>query len=155
MDENELINQNNNDVYEFLTQQFEGTNAKITKLDNGGYHITNWGAGNGSYNEMYVPPNFDSNNVSMISYLPGSGGFVNDAQPLRNKIMSDTPPNCIITLAQGCDDKGNTMEAAASICADNGLNISNLTVQTFSASGGVGFQKLENYLNNHPTLEKI
>ena len=141
---------NNRDIYEYLVKELEGTGAKIEVLDNGGIWVTDWKAEGVYDNQLYIPPNIDSNNVSMISYLPGSGGFANDAQPLRNKIMSDTPPNCIITLAQGFDDKGNTMEAAASICADNGLNISNLTVQTFSASGGVGFQKLENYLNNHP-----
>ena len=153
IDTEDILNQNNNeDMYNYLVDKLEGTGATIEVLDNGGIWVSNWEAGGAYKNQLYIPPNLDSNNVSMISYLPGSGGFVNDAQPLRNKIMSETPPDCIITLAQGCDDQGNTMEAAAAICADNGLEITNLTVQTFSASGGVGFQKLETYLDNHPNV---
>ena len=153
IDTEDILNQNNNeDMYNYLVDKLEGTGATIEVLDSGGIWVSNWEAGGAYKNQLYIPPNLDSNNVSMISYLPGSGGFVNDAQPLRNKIMSETPPDCIITLAQGCDDQGNTMEAAAAICADNGLEITNLTVQTFSASGGVGFQKLETYLDNHPNV---
>ena len=143
---------NNQGIYDYLVETLDGTGAKIEKLDNGGIWVSNWKAEGAFDNQLYIPPNIDSNNVSMISYLPGSGGFATDAQPLRNKILSDTPPNCIITLAQGCTDKGNTMEAAATICTDNGLEITNLTVQTFSASGGVGFQQLEKFLEENPNV---
>ena len=153
IDTEAILKQNNNeDMYNYLVETLDGTGAKIEVLDNGGIWVSNWKAEGAFENQLYIPPNLDSNNVSMISYLPGSGGFTYDAQPLRNKILSETPPNCIITLAQGCTDRGNTMEAAATICADNGLQITNLTVQSFSASGGVGFQQLEKFLEENPNV---
>ena len=150
-DTNNLLNQNNNeDIYNYLVENLDGTNAKIERLDNGGIWVTNWNAEGSGNNQLYIPPNINSNNVSMVSYLPGDGGFGSCGDPLREKIFSDNPPDYIITLSQHWSDPGNTMQAAASICGDNGFEITNVTLQSFSMSGGIGLQKMETYLDNHP-----
>ena len=93
MDDNLNNSSNNQEMYNYLVEHLEGTGAEIEVLDNGGIWVSKWNA-NGAYqNQLYIPPNIDSNKVSVISYLPGSGGFTYDAQPMRNKILSDNPPN--------------------------------------------------------------
>ena len=141
------------DIYNYLVDSLQGSGAKIQKLDNGGIYVTNWKAQGNGYNELYIPPNIDSNNVSMISYLPGQNGSGSCATPLRDAIKSETPPECIITIAGNWDDRGNTMEAATSICSNNGLDITNVALQSYSMSGGIGIKKMELYLENHPNTE--
>ena len=81
-DTNNLLNQNNNeDIYNYLVENLDGTNAKIERLDNGGIWVTNWNAEGSGNNQLYIPPNINSNNVSMVSYLPGDGGFGSCGDP--------------------------------------------------------------------------
>ena len=68
IDTEAILKQNNNeDIYNYLVETLDGTGAKIEVLDNGGIWVSNWKAEGAFENQLYIPPNLDSNNVSMIS----------------------------------------------------------------------------------------
>ena len=103
--------------------------------------------------QVYVPASVANNsNVNMVSYLPGSGGAGNDAKMLRERIASN-PPNYIISISQECFDKNHCLEAGYNIAsAANGKVTNNVTV-CFSASGFVGLQRTEEFLEKHPEVK--
>ena len=145
------MNENDNVINYLQSTIGLDKDAKIEQLPNGGYYISNW-KGNGTYrgSELYLPPNFDSNNVSVVAHLPGSGGSRYDAAFVRNSFMGDEAPDYIIAISSHYSDNAQILDCVSTICSDNNVNIDNVSLTSFSASGGQGFVTLENFLDNNP-----
>ena len=126
--------------------------VKIEQLPNGGYYVSNWkGNGNIRGSELYLPPNFDAGNVSVVAHLPGSGGSPADARFVRENFMSDNAPNYIVAISGRYTDNAEILDCVSDICSDNNVNITDLSLTSFSASGGQGFVSLEKFLEKNPT----
>ena len=132
------------DIEEYLNSNFE----YVEKLDNGGYYCTD---NHYDYNSIYIPPNVTTN-MDMLSYLPGAGGASYDAYFLRQQIYSDTPPPYIISISGSCSDHQNTLETYYDGLTNLGVNIDNVVEMSFSASSGVGMERLESFVGNHPDV---
>ena len=100
--------------------------------------------------ELYIPANV-SGNQGMVSYIPGSGGSYNDAAMLRSMI-TDNPPNYVITIAKTCTDYNNCLEVGYNVAQGAGFNITDNVTVCFSASGFTGIGKTEEFLQNHPDV---
>ena len=142
----------NDKVYQYL-QNTIGVNsdAKVEMLPNGGYYVSNW-SGNGYLkgSELYLPPNFDSGNVSVVAHLPGSGGSKNDARFVRESFMGENAPDYIVAISSHSSDNAQVLDCVSNICSDNNVNITDVSLTTFSASGAQGFISLENFLEKNP-----
>ena len=144
---------NTNKVYNYLVETLGAQGAKVEQLPNGGYYVSNWtGKSNWGSNELYIPPNFNSSNVTVVAHLPGSGGSRNDAIPIRETFMGENAPDYIVAISSHSSDNGQLLECVSEICNDNNLNITDLSLSTFSASGGQGFKTLETFLENNPDV---
>ena len=135
----------NNDMYSYLVDNYGSENLR--QLDNGGYIVTD------NYDQVYVGPDCSPGNISMLSFIPGDGGSEHDAKHLMAVLESDTPPDCVVTIAHRWDDVHSSMELGYKIANDNGMNVDNALVETFSHSGGTGFQKLSDFSDNHPDVK--
>ena len=145
----------NPNVYEYLVEQYGDSGAKINILDNGGYYVTDIPSDNGSHtnNEIYIPPTVgSSSSVSMISYYPGGGGIENDAVQWKNKILSENPPDAIITLSSTAHQSTDIMEFGYNIANDNGSNVTNVVLGTYSASGNCCTRLMDAFVGNHPDI---
>ena len=136
-------------VEESLRQQYP--NAKIETVSSNGQVVGYFAKSTGI--SMYVPTSVANNsNVNMVSYLPGSGGAGNDAAKLREQIANN-PPNYIISISSECYDKYNCIESGYNVAsAANGKVTNNVTV-CFSASGFMGLQRTEEFLEKHPEVK--
>ena len=144
---------NTNNIYNYLVDTLGAQGAKVEQLPNGGYYVSNWtGKDNWGSNELYIPPNFNSSNVTVVAHLPGSGGSRNDAKPIRETFMGENAPDHIVAISSHSSDNGQLLECVSEICNDNNLNITDLSLSTFSASGGQGFKTLETFLENNPDV---
>ena len=141
---------NSNELINYLQTTYEG--AKVEQLPNGGYYVSNWkGNGNLSGSELYLPPNFDTTtNLSVVAHLPGSGGSRNDARFVRESFMSENAPEYAIAISSHYSDNAEILDCVSNICHDNNVNIENVSLTSFSASGGQSFVTLENFLDKNP-----
>ena len=130
-----------------LVEQLKAKYGKVEKLSNGGYL-----ASNSSGDQLYVPANY-TGTTGLLSYLPGSGGAGNDARQLRAKINSNNPPQYAISISNRYQDKNNTLERSYQALTNSGINITNVTEVSFSASGGIGFRRLNDFLTKHPNVK--
>lgn len=132
-----------------LVDQLKATYGNVQKLSNGGYY-----AYNRRGDRLYIPPNY-SGNVSLLSYLPGTGGEDPDANVLKKRITSGDPPPYAIAISADCKDKNNTLERAYSVLTSSGINVNQAATVSFSASGGVGFERMNAFLKRHPNVSGV
>ena len=133
------------DLQTYLQQNF----TKVEQTANGGYFCTR---SNGD--ELYIPGNY-SGNIGMFAYLPGSGGSGNDARVIRNQIRSANPPDYIVAISAECSDHNNTLQVAYNELSSQGFNITDVAEMSFSASGGIGFDRLEAFQSLHPDVNCV
>lgn len=142
-----MIDNSQIDAY-FKDTYSSGDKITVTQLPNGGYHVLkNKGAANGC--ELYIPPNFDSSDVKVVAHLPGSGGD-GDARILRNSFKGNDAPDHIIAIASHYQDGGDMLGFVSDVCEDNNLNVTDLSLTTFSASGAYGFASAEGFSEKNP-----
>ena len=142
---------NTNKVYNYLVETLGAQGANVEQLPNGGYYVSNWtGKSNWGSNELYIPPNFNSSNVTVVAHLPGSGGSRNDAIPIRETFMGENAPDYIVAISSHSSDNAQVLDCVSNICSDNNVNITDVSLTTFSASGAQGFISLENFLEKNP-----
>lgn len=135
---------------ENLESYLKSTYKKVEKLSNGGYYCFD---SNGD--RLYVPANY-SGPIGMMSYIPGAGGsWPNDAHYLEVLIKSDNPPEYIISIASECSDHNHSLKTSFDRLSSQGLTIGSVAEMTFSASSGVGFDRLNSFLEAHPDIDCV
>lgn len=127
-------------VEEYLLSNFN----HVEELQNGWYASS----GSGDYNAVYVPKNYNGA-MGMVSYFPGAGGSEPDANQWKNLINGSNPPEYIITISSESSDSSNMFIRTYDGLSNCGLNITDAVVMTFSASGGRGYDRVEEFLSNH------
>ena len=131
-------------VEDFLLQSF----SHVEETENGWFGYT----GGSDYNAVYVPKNYNGS-MGMVSYYPGSGGSNPDANQWKNIIHSDNPPEYIITISSESTDKANMMAKTYDGLSNAGVKITDVVAMTFSASGGTGYDRVEQFMSNHPNSD--
>ena len=135
---------------ESLEAYLNKTYSKVQKLDNGGYYCFD---SNGD--RLYIPANYNGS-MGMMSYIPGAGGsWPNDAKQLDILINSSNPPEYIISIAASCGDNNNSLATSYNRLASQGIQINSVAEMTFSASSGVGFDRLNAFLEAHPDIDCV
>ncbi len=132
-----------------LVDQLKSVYGNVKQLSNGGYY-----AYNRRGDRLYVPPNYNGN-ISLLSYLPGTGGEDPDANVLKQRITGNNPPQYAIAISADCKDTNNTLERAYQILTSNGYNVDQAATVSFSASGGVGFGRMNAFLKKHPNVSGV
>ena len=126
-------------MYEYLAQKFG--NVKV--LSNGLLY-----AKDSSGNEIYVRP--DCTSTDLFAYYPGRGGPADDAQAIRTQMRSDNPPDYAVIIASKATTQTNILQVATNVMTDNNVSVNNIAVQTFSLSGGIGFDRVGTFIKNNP-----
>jgi len=132
-----------------LVDQLKKYYGSVKKLKNGGYL-----ASNRNGDQLYVPANYNGN-LSIVSYLPGTGGSKNDAAVLRSQFNSSNPPQYAISISSKYQDKNNTLERSYVALSTSGINVTNVATISFSASGGIGFNRMNTFLSKHPNVKGV
>jgi hypothetical protein len=140
---NENINNNNSSIESYLRENYR----TVEELDNGWYCRN----GGGDYNAVYVPKNCDGN-MAMVSYFPGSGGSNPDANAWVDLIHSDNPPEYIVTISSESTDTKNMMIRTYDELTNRGVNITDVVDMVFSAGGGTGYKRTDEFLASHPDV---
>ncbi len=135
---------------ENLETYLNQTYSKVERLNNGGYYCYD---SNGD--RLYVPANY-TGSIGMMSYIPGAGGsWPNDAKQLDILIHSNNPPEYIISIAAACSDRNNSLATSYNRLASQGISINSVAEMTFSASSGVGFDRLNSFIAAHPEIDCV
>ena len=135
---------------ENLESYLKKTYSKVEKLDNGAYYCYD---SNGD--RLYVPANYNGS-MGMMSYIPGAGGsWPNDAKQLDVLIHSNNPPEYIISIAASCGDRNNSLATSYNRLTSQGITINSVAEMTFSASSGVGFDRLNAFIEAHPDIDCV
>ena len=121
------------------------TYSRVEELPGGGWFATN---GGNDYNAVYVPKNYNGS-MGMVSYYPGSGGSNPDANQWKNLIYGNNPPEYIITISSESSDRANMMGRTYDALTSAGVKITDVVAMTFSASGGTGYDRVEQFLASH------
>ncbi len=149
---NELIN---------AYQKIGYTGVKTVQTSEGtGYYLTN-SAGNGA---IYLPPNATQADA-VVSMLPGISGVGDGGKPtaqagiyqysdyINKNIMSgNVPSNTIVVIGNTTFDS-NCIGKAVNTAVNNGLDIKNVGIMTFSGSGKTGMISAANVSSQHPDID--
>ena len=127
-------------VEDYLLQNF----SHVEETENGWFGYS----GSGDYNAVYVPKNYNGA-MGMVSYYPGAGGSAPDADQWKNIINSNNPPEYIITISAESRDNANMLATTYDNLTSAGIKITDVVAMTFSASGGTGYDRVEQFLSNH------
>ena len=118
----------------------------LVQLDNGTYYgVTDDGT------EMYIPKDMGAS-VSIYGYLPGQGGSTLNAEPLREKMEGDNPPDCLVVISPSCVDTNDFMNQAYDVITDSGAKVDAAVMDCFSAGCQTGIKSFDKFIGEHPEL---
>ncbi len=104
---------------------------------------------------VYVPDEVDQN-TSAFLYYPGSGGSGNDAKMIRSYIENGEPNQIIIYSNDAYSPRSDSgsfyLNMINSIGQSNGVEINNVDVMGFSASGPATYQTILNMAKTNPDV---
>lgn len=141
-------------VEDYLRQNYSNVKDIETITSNGqvvGYFAT----GSYGHDSIYIPVSaINNSNVGMVSYIPGAGGAGNDASALRDRIHNN-PPDYIISIAQTCGDHYSCIDTGYNIAQGLNANVTRNVTVCFSASGFLGINHTESFLESHPDVSSV
>ena len=142
---------NNTDALNNLKTQLEQEFGNVEIVDKGNdiYSFTIDGK-----TEIYANTNtLLSNNVNIYSYIPGSGGSMNDAALIRNAVNNGTLNDGIYTIGYGCGDEGNSPDIAMRFTECLNKKVEQLNTYGFSAGAQATMQNTSIIAEKYPDLD--
>ena len=135
----------------YLKKNFPGVNSVKKVAVNG--KVKGYYARSSNGNEIYIPVSaLKSNNVAMLSYIPGSGGSGNDAASLRSRIKNN-PPNYIVTISAGAGDRNYCTQTGYNMAKGLNMKVRRSVTVCYSLSGYIGIDHTADFLKKHPEIQ--